>query len=186
MRRVTRRPYWILLLLAACSGPEANLQSPDPYERFLGVRELEGRRDAEGLSQIVKRLEDPHYLVIAGALLTLAEMREPAFLQHFVPPVQHAHPLVRRRACEAIGRCGNPLGVPALVKALEDPDALVRRGAVKALAAFRDAPDARRGLVAAAGDKDPGVALVAHETLQEITGRTDVPRTREAWAEILK
>ena len=186
MRRVTRHPYWICLLLAACSGPEANLKSPDPYERFLGVRDLEGRRDAEGLSEIVQRLEDPHYLVVAGAILTLAEMKEKAFLQHFAPLTRHAHPLVRRRACEGIGRIGNPLGVPYLVKALEDPDPQVRRGAVKALAEFRDASEARRGLVAAAGDKDPGVALVAHETLQEVTGLTDVPRSREAWAEVLK
>src|SRR5688500_3825969 len=99
MRRVTRHPFWIVLFLAACSGPEANVQSPDPYERFLGVRELEGRRDAAGLSEIVKRLEDPHYLVVAGAILTLAEMKEKSFLQHFAPLVQHAHPLVRRRAC---------------------------------------------------------------------------------------
>ncbi|HEX7900700.1 MAG TPA: HEAT repeat domain-containing protein [Planctomycetota bacterium] len=181
-----RRPYWVCLLLAACSGPDANLQSPDPYERFLGVRELEGRKDAAGLSEIVKRLADPHYLVVAGAITTLAEMEDPAFLQHIAPLVQHAHPIVRRRACEGIGRLRNPLGVPFLLKAAEDPDPQVRRGAVHGLEAFKDAPDARRGLVAAVGDKDPGVSLVAHETLQRITGRDDVPRTREAWAEILK
>ena len=181
-----RRPYWVCLFLAACSGPDANLQSPDPYERFLGVRELEGRRDAAGLSEIVKRLEDPHYLVIAGAVNTLAEMRDPAFLQHIAPLAQHPHPIVRRRACEGIGRLGNPLGVPYLLKAAEDADPLVRRGALKGLSAFPDAPDARRGLVAGVGDKDPGVSLVAHEALQRIVGRTDVPRTREAWAEILK
>ena len=186
MRPDMRRPYWVCLLLAACSGPDADLRSPDPYERFLGVRELEGRRDAASLSEIVKRLEDPHYLVIAGAITTLAELGDKAFLQHLAPLVQHPHPIVRRRACEGIGRLGHPDGATYLLKALEDPDSQVRRGAVKGLAAFKDAPEARRGLAAAAGDKDPGVALVAHEALQEITGRTDVPRSREAWAEILK
>jgi HEAT repeat protein len=186
MRAHMRRPYWICLLLAACSGPEADLKSPDPYERFLGVRELEGHRDAASLSEIVKRLEDPHYLVIAGAITTLAEMGDKEFLQHLAPLLQHGHPLVRRRACEGIGRLGNPLGVAYLLKALEDPESQVRRGAVKALGAFKDAPEARRGLVAAVADKDPGVALVAHESLQRVTGRTDVPRSREAWAELLK
>lgn len=181
-----RRPYWICLLLAACSGPEANLASADPYERFLGVRDLEGRRDAAGLSELVRRLEDPHYLVVAGAIGTLADLREKEFLQHVAPLTRHAHPIVRRRACEGIATIGNPLGVPFLAKAVEDPDGQVRRGAVKALAAFKDAPEARAALLAAMGDKDPGVVLVAHETLGEITGRTDVPRAQAAWAEILK
>lgn len=181
-----RRPYWVCLLLAACSGPEANLSSSDPYERFLGVRELEGRRDAAGIADLVRRLEDPHYLVVAGAVTTLAELREKEFLQHVAPMTRHAHPLVRRRACEGLARLGNPEGIPFLLKSLEDADSLARRAAVQALAAFPESADARRGLLAAMGDKDPGVVLLAHEALLGVTGRADVPRSKEAWAEILK
>jgi HEAT repeat protein len=180
------RPYWICLLLAACSGPEANVNSPDPYERFLGVIEMEGRRDAAGVTELVRRLEDPHYLVVAGAVTTLAELREKNFLQHVAPLTKHAHPLVRRRACEGLGLIAHPEGLPFLIKALEDVDPQVRRGAIMGLAAFGDGPDVRRGLLAAMGDKDPGVALLAHETLRELTGKRDVPRSKDAWAEALR
>ena len=180
------RPVWICLLLASCGGPEANLKSGDAYERFLGVRELEGRRDAASVAELVRRLEDEHPLVVAGAVTTLGESGRKEFLQHVAPMTTHKSALVRRDACEAVGRLANPLGVPFLVKALEDPDGLVRRGAVKALAVFREVPEARQALLAALGDKDPGVVLVAHDRLREITGRRDVARTREAWAEILK
>lgn len=176
----------LLLLLSACGGPEANVQSPDPYERFLGVRENEGRRDAVAVAEVVRLLDDPHYLVVTGALSTLAQMGQKEFLQHVVPQMSHKHFLVRREACAAIGRLGNPLGVPYLLKALDDPDGLVRRGAVKALGSFRDVPDVRPGLLKALGDREAGVVLVAHETLQELTGRHDVARSREAWAEALK
>ncbi len=175
-----------LLLLTACGGPEANVQSPDPYERFLGVRENEGRRDAVAVAEVVRLLEDPHYLVVTGALATLAEMGQKEFLQHVVPLLSHKHFLVRREACTAIGRLRNPLGVPYLLKALDDPEGLVRRGAVKSLGTFRDVPDVRPGLLKALGDKESGVVLLAHEALQELTGRFDVPRSREAWAGILK
>lgn len=186
MRRVTRRPVWIWLFLAACSGPEANLASADPYERFLGVRELEGRRDAAGISEIVERLQDPHYLVVAGAIQTLAELREKDFLQHIAPLTAHPHPIVRRRACDGLFLIGNPAGVPFLLKAMEDVDPQVRRGAVQSLGGFKTVPEAVRGVLAAMGDKDPGVVLLAHQKLEKITGRTDVARTKEAWAEILK
>jgi HEAT repeat protein len=180
-------PVWIgLLLLSACGGPEANVRSADPYERFLGVRANEGRRDAPAVAEVVHLLEDPHYLVVAGALSTLAEMGQPEFLQHAAPLTQHKHPMVRREACATIARIRNPLGVPFLLKAVEDPDAWVRRGAVKALGAFPQVPDARTGLLKAFEDKEAGVVMTAHETLQAVTGRLDVARTREAWAGVLK
>lgn len=179
-----RRPAWIWLLLAACGGPAADVHSPDPYERFLGALELEGRRDATAVADLVRMLEDPHYLVAAGAVTTLGMSGRPEFLQHVAPMTLHKHPLVRRDACEAIARLGNPAGLPFLLKALEDPDGLVRRGALKSLAAFRGLPEARQGLLKGLKDPEPGVAYTAHETLQAVTGRLDVPR--EGWAEILK
>lgn len=181
-----RSPVWsALLLLAACGGPEANLQSSDPYERFLGVREQAGLGTPASLAEIVRRLEDPHYLVVAGALTSLGDLARPELLQHAAPLAQHTHPMVRREACETIGRLGNPLGVPFLAKTAEDPDAWVRRGAIRALGRFKDAPDARRALLKALEDPEAGVVLTAHETLQAMTGRRDVPRTKAAWSGVL-
>ena len=88
--------FWpALMLLAACGGPEANPTSQDPYERFLGARELVGRTDAQAMTQLVSMLDDQHYLVVAGALDVLATHRRPELLQHFVPKLKHRQPMVR-------------------------------------------------------------------------------------------
>lgn len=182
-----RAPFWLaLLLLTACGGPEANVKSQDPYERFLGERELLGRTDAEAIAQLVALLDDPHYLVVTGAIDVLAGLGRPEFLQHFVPKLKHKHPFIRQAACEAVAKIRNDEGVPGLAEALKDPDPAVRRSAVKSLATFLPRPAAARGLVDAVADKDPGVSYRAHVLLGEWTQRTDVKRSKEAWAEAIK
>ena len=175
--------FWAaLLLLAACGGPEANPVSQDPYERFLGARELVGRTDAQAMTQLVSMLDDQHYLVVVGALDVLATHRRPELLQHFVPKLKHRHPMVRQSACAGIGAIRNEDGVPGLVEALKDPDPAVRRSALKALAEFPRNPGAKRALVESVGDKDPSVSYMAHRLLGEITGRKDVPKSKDDWA----
>ena len=182
-----RSPVWLLpLLLAACSGPDANVKSEDPYERFLGERELVGRTDAESVGQLVRMLEDPHYLVVIGAIEVLAAHERPEFLQHFVPKLKHKHPMVRQAACDAIARVHGDEGLPGVIELVKDPDTMVRRSALKALAQFPRRPDATRAMVEAVGDKDPGVSYMAHRLLSERTNRTDVKQTKEAWAEAVK
>ena len=182
-----RTPLWLLpLLLASCSGPEANLKSEDPYERFLGVRELVDRTDAEAIGTLVRSLEDPHYLVVIGAIDVLAAHERPELVQHFVPKLRHKHPMVRQSACAAIARVHGEEGVPGVIELAKDPDFMVRRSALKSLAEFPRRPDALRAMVEAVGDKDPGVSYMAHKLLSQRTNRTDVKQTKEAWAEAVK
>ena len=182
-----RSAFWLLLLLpAACSGPEANVKSEDPYERFLGEQELAGRTDAEAIGQLVKMLEDPHYLVVVGAIDVLAGYQRPEFLQHFVPKLKHKHSMVRQAACAAIAKVHGDEGVPGVIELTKDPDGMVRRSALKTLAAFPRRPDATRAMVDAVADKDPGVSYMAHKLLSERTHRTDVKQSKEAWAEAVK
>jgi HEAT repeat protein len=182
-----RSPLWLLpLLFAACSGPEADIKSQDPYERFLGERELADRTDAEAIGQLVKLLDDPHYLVVLGAVEVLAGHERPEFLQHFVPKLKHKHPMVRQSAAESIGRIRSEEGVPAVIELLKDPEPAVRRSALKTLARFPKRPDALRATVEAVGDKEPSVSYMAHKLLSERTGRTDVKQTKEAWTEAVK
>ncbi|HVR83704.1 MAG TPA: HEAT repeat domain-containing protein [Planctomycetota bacterium] len=182
-----RSHFWpALLLLAACGGPEPNLRSQDPYERFLGERELVERTDAASMAEIVGFLEDPHFLVIVGAIELLAHRNRPEFLQHFAPKLKHPHPLVRQAACAAIAAIHNPEGVPPLIETLKDPDPAVRRDAVKALAKFPEVPESQAALVDAVADKDISVSYMAHRLLGEKTGKTNVERKREAWIEALK
>lgn len=174
-----------LLLLAACGGPEANLRSQDPYERFLGGRELVERTDAAAMTELVAMLEDPHFLVVTGAIEILAQQERPEFLQHYQPKVTHPHPLVRQAALIAIGRSRNAEGLPLLVQALKDPDAAVRRAALKGLWSM-DSKPAVAAMVDAVADKDPSVSYMAHRYLAERTGKTTVERKRDAWLEALK
>jgi len=182
-----RSLFWpFLLLLAACGGPEPNVRSQDPYERFLGERELAERTDAAAMTEIVGLLEDPHFLVVVGAIDLLAARGRPEFLQHFLPKLKHAHPLVRQAACAGVGAVHNAEGVPALVAVLKDPEPAVRRSAVKAMAKYLDVPEARAAVVDAVADKDPSVSYMAHKSLADKTGKTNVERKREAWVEALK
>lgn len=161
------------------------MKSAAPYERYLGARELGGRRDAEAVGEIVKLLDDPNFLVVTGAVEALADIGRREFLQHVLPRLKHAHPMVRAYACLALGRLRNDEALPALVAALQDPEAWVRRSAVRALGAFGKRPEVTKALVEAVGEKEPSVALLAHDTLGDLTGRRDVARTREAWAQAL-
>ena len=182
-----RSPLWLaLLLLASCGGPEANIGSADPYERFLGERELVGRTDAASIAQLVKLLDDDHYLVVTGAIEVLAGHGRPEFLQHFVPRLKHKHSLVRQTACQAIATIHNEEGLPGLLEAMKDPEPSVRRAALKALGTFARLPAALRAIVDAVGDKEPSVSYLAHRILCEWSGRKDVKQTKEAWAEAVK
>jgi HEAT repeat protein len=182
-----RSSFWLaLLLLASCGGPVPNTKSDDPYEKFLGERELIGRTDAAAAKELVGLLEDPHYLVVVGAIEVLAEQGRPDLLQHFVPKLNHKHPMVKQSACAAIARIQNEEGVPALIETLKDPDTGVRRCALKALAQFPANAAAGRAMVEAVADKDPSVSYMAHRLLSERTKRSDVPQTRDDWAKVVK
>lgn len=179
-----RRTPWILLLLAAsCGGPKPDVQSKDPYERYLGVKELAGTRD---FARIVPFLQDRHYLPVLGALEVLASTGEPHAFQHVAPLLKHEHPLVRRQACATAGALGGEEGIPFLAAALQDPDPAVRREAAKALGKFGRKDGAISALLQALGDKDPSVAYMAHLKLSEVTGLEVAERSRDAWDRALK
>jgi len=173
----------LLLLPLSCGGPTADLRSPDPYERYLGAKALAQTRD---FAALVPLLEDPHVLVVLGALEAIAAIGEAHALQHVLPRLAHPHPMVRGQACATIGALGAPEGIPPLAGALRDGDPAVRREAVKALSRFGDRPEVRAALLEALSDRDPGVVLMAHEKLSDLTGRQAAVRTREAWEEVLK
>jgi len=178
--------FWpALLLLAACGGPNANLKSADPYERYLGEMELKDRSDAATTAEVVSLLEDPHFLVVVGALEVLASRGRPEYLQHVLPKLKHKHPFVRQAACAAVVSLHAEEGIPDLIKTLQDPEPGVRRSALKALGAFGK-PEALRALVEAVADKEPSVSYMAHRLLCTATKREDVPQSREAWAQALK
>ena len=85
-----------------------------------------------------------------------------------------SRPDVRARAVRALSNVGPvvPEVVPALIRALEDPDAGVRRQAVLALLKFGpQAKDAIPALEEAQSDGDETVRTLASQALATIQGR---------------
>lgn len=182
-----RSLFWaMLVLLAACGGPEPNVKSQDPYERFLGELELQENNDAASMAELLVLLDDPHFLVVAGAIEVLAHQKRPEFLQHLLPKLKHKHPLVRQTACAGIAEIHNPEGVPGLVECLKDPDPGVRRSALKAVAAFPEVPETTTAMIDAVDDKDVSVSYMAARLLHQRTGKDGIKRTKKDWAEALK
>ena len=104
----------------------------------------------------------------------------------FVPKLKHRQPMVRQSSCAGIGAIRNEDGIRGLVESLKDPDPAVRSSALKALADFPLNPPAKRAMAVAVGDKDPSVSYMAHRLLTDITGRKDVPRSRDDWAKAVQ
>src|SRR5215831_16693369 len=70
----------------------------------------------------------------------------------------------RAKAASELGKEGEPSSVPALVAALNDPSAKVRREVVVALAEIRGG-ESLDGLITASRDTDPQVRVVAVDAL---------------------
>ena len=191
-----RRLPSLLLLLSACSGPEADTHSKDPYERYLGLREIAEQRDIASESEVVRLVDDPHYLVVTGALEVMAAFGRKEYLPYALPKLEvkekdrerENHPMVRGQACATVAVCGGAEGLaPVLGVLAADPDPSVRRAAVKVLAArYGKEPRVLQALVAAVGEKDPGLSYMAHQKLGELTGRKEIPRSRDAWAAVVQ
>ena len=175
-----------VLLLAfcgpSCGGPDPDPESQIPYDRYLGVKEL---GEENGAADVVPFLDDPHFLVVVGALEALAEIGHPEVAQHGVASLTHDHPFVREHACILLGSIGNNQAIPHLVEMLSDKNTRVQRAAIRALAAFGKRDEVVKPLIEIVGNKDPSVSLMAHDMLQKLTGREDVPQSRKEWAKVL-
>jgi HEAT repeat protein len=126
---MNRRLLGVLLpvLLAGCG-----------IERGEGPADPDYRRD-----RVVK-------LGRTGGMDAVAELQS-----ILVDPKEDA--LVKAQAATELGRIGDPVSVPALLEALEDPAALVRRDAAEALGKIGDAKAASALVERLARDLDDGV-----------------------------
>lgn len=177
-----------VLLLGGCGGPEVNIESADPYARYLGLLELsQGEPDEQSLQRILRALEDPAFLVREGALRAIIRVRQPGLAARAAPLLTDPHPLARIAACDVLSHFRLGEFAPDLIRRREeDPEGSVRRAAVKALAAIPATPEILRALVAALDDADPSVPLFAQERLAAVSGRKYPASDRGAWEAWLK
>lgn len=112
------------------------LQSRDPADRVAGVALLQG---GEGelpawVEQLrVGALDDPDPDVVAQALWQASLRRSPAALPALARVATHSTPMNRLRATESLAMSPG-LGCPALVTLVRDPEVMIRRCAVRAVA----------------------------------------------------
>jgi HEAT repeat protein len=94
------------------------------------------RRSVRVETALVASLDDPDPLVVVSAAEALGELRSRAGLRPLTETAgTHADPRCREAAIAAIGATGDPDGLQAILRGLDDKPA-VRRRAVVALAAF--------------------------------------------------
>ncbi|MEU9996204.1 fumarate reductase/succinate dehydrogenase flavoprotein subunit [Streptomyces sp. NPDC050848] len=111
-------------------------------------------------------LEDRDPLVKGAALAALAVTGcPPAYAESAVAALADAAWQVRAGAATALRAAQAGQAVPALAKALADPNADVRKAAVLSLHPHRADPDARTALAAAATDPDADVRVHAARAL---------------------
>ena len=95
-------------------------------------------------------------------------------VRHWVEALRSGEARTRRQAALKLGNvgAGEPAVLPALLGALNDPDAGVRRAAILAL--LKCGPAARHGEPALAElgrrDPDPGVRACAEQALEKLRG----------------
>lgn len=178
----------LAVLAAGCSSaPEPNLDSSDPYERYLGALAAAEAGDAEGLKRLDAQLKDGDSLARTGAIVALSLSKPPGALERVTGMLNDPDPVVRAEAVRGVTRFRNPASAPALVKVLAaDASLETRRTAARELCMFVDTPEVRSALLAAFSDPSAGVAYNAWRSLTLLTGRRDLPRARAAAEEALK
>lgn len=177
-----------LVFLSSCSsGPVPNLESGDPYERYLGAMEAAETREAGAMKKVEALLKDPDPLARTGALVAIFRARPDGALKLLTGMLADADPGVRTEAVRGVAEFRDPSSVEPLVKVLATDAAVdVRRTAALALGAFPDGPVLRAALLAAFSDPAAGVAYNAYRSLARVTRRADLPRARAAAEEALK
>ena len=179
---------FLLLVAAGCgSGPVPNLESSDPYERYLGALEAGQSGDPGQVKKLEALLKDPDPLARTGAIVALSVARAPGALQFLTAMLSDPDPGVRVEAVRALAEFKDPASVEPISNLLasdvvEEP----RRVAALALGEFADGPALRTALLTALSDRSAGVAFNAHRSLVRVTGRKDLPRERSAAEEALK
>jgi HEAT repeat protein len=109
---------------------------------------------------------DPDPLVRAAAYAALGATGCPAPLaERAATALSDAAWQVRACAATGLSAANAGVAVPALAKALADPNADVRQAAVQSLARHRDTEDARAALATATTDSDADVRAYAARAL---------------------
>lgn len=91
---------------------------------------------------LVEELASPNTSERWQAVLALGDTRDPAVSEYLLPALRDEDIFIRMVTARVLGDLGSPLGIPALIEALDDGEAAVREAAYLALRSLtkRDFP----------------------------------------------
>ncbi len=111
----------------------------DPRVRANVVEALWGV-DAPGVKELLKSaLHDPHNRVVGNALVGLYLLKDPAAVTLLEQMSRHESPTFRATAAWAMGHLGDARFLPALAALRHDPEPIVHRNVLRALARIKKA-----------------------------------------------
>jgi HEAT repeat protein len=147
-----------------------DLASADAEARRLAVERVVALPLGEAIELLVERLGDPSWRVRKAVVERLAALPDvESCAERLVAALGDGeNPGRRNAAAEALVHCG-ARALPALLGAVENPDADVRKLVVDTLAGIADARS-ESALVAAVADSDPNVRAAAADALGVLGG----------------
>lgn len=156
------------------------LRDPDHHVRMEAVRLLGQLRDPKATDQLLEQLSlaEPFYREAIAHALAAIFQREPQRLVELALATERRPVLLG--LLHALSLLGSPHALPAFRRALQHPDAEVRRAAVSAVAKL-EGSEARALLLAALRDPDPQLRIHAAQILGslDVHAYRDVLRTLE-------
>lgn len=169
--QVRERLTWAAVQLADVALPDllALLRDPNPLARRQAAHVLSKVGGASLAEHLVDVVADPDPEVAVKAYRAAASTGHPAVVDPLVARLSHGDLEQRDALTTALARLGE-LAVPALVAALDDPDADVRVHAADTLGHLGspDADPALERLTELALEADPAVALSAVSALGQL------------------
>lgn len=177
--QVRERLTWAAVHLAdsALDDIIALLADPNPLARRQAAHVLSKIADPSVAEHLVGVVADPDPQVAVKAYRAAANTGRPEVVAPLVARLSHGDTEQRDALTVALARLG-AVAVPALIAALDDPDADVRAHAADTLGHLGspDADPAAERLAVLVSDADPHVALAAVSALGELDGTDDALR----------
>lgn len=158
------------------------LADPDPTTRYLAVEILGECNSPVSVRTLLDMLrEDKDAYVRGGAAMSLGNLQAHDAVEPLLNILQDTtiYRYTRIFAAEALGKIGDKQALPALLKALQDKEDLVKLAAVQVLGRFKD-PATLEPLKSMLTYPNAEIRAAAASSLGQTVARTALPNLKES------
>ncbi len=141
----------------------------DPYLMAEAVNSLISIGDPTAVALFKENIANPDFWVKQRCLTGLYELAYEESIDLIINALKDGHPDIRITAATFLGWRGATEAVPALMEAMDDKDARVKKAVIASLSNIRDAA-AVSPLISAISDRDKEVRRAAFNAFKTITG----------------